>query len=372
MSKKLLFSIVGLVLVIVVLGGIKALQISSMIEAEKSFSLPPTTVTTFNVVARSWENTLSSVGTFVAVRGVTISSELPGRVVDILFTSGQEVNQGDLLVVQNSASEKAQLNEIQAEITLAQLDLKRRLKLLKSNAVSQADYDIAKATYDEVSARAANIQSVIDKKYIRAPFTGRLGIRQIDFGQNIKEDDAIVTLQSLDPIYVNFSLPQHQFHKIKPGMEVRITSNAFEGEAIIGSITTISPLVDETTRNIMVQATVANISEKVIPGMFANVTIILPEQDHLNVIPTTSIIYAPYGDSVFVVEDSDQSSKKIVRQQFVKLEREQGDFVVVKAGLKEGEQVVSTGAFKLQNGQTVVVDNSLSPDFQLHPQPKNE
>jgi len=373
MSKKLLFSIIALVLLITVLGGIKALQISSMIDAGKSFSLPPTTVTTFDVVEQSWNNTLSSLGTFVAVRGVTVSAELPGRVVDISFASGEQVNQGELLVVQNSASEKAQLNEIQAEITLAQLDLKRRLKLLKSNTISQSNYDSAKATYDEASARAENIQSIIDKKYIRAPFTGRLGIRQIDLGQNIKEGDAIVTLQSLDPIYVNFSLPQHQFSKVKPGMAVRITNNAFDGEAIMGSITTISPLIDETTRNIMVQATVANMSEKVIPGMFANVAVILPEQDLLSIIPTTSIIYAPYGDSVFVIEDGeDENPQKIVRQQFVKLGREQGDFVVVNTGLKEGEKVVSTGAFKLQNGQTVVIDNSLAPDFQLNPQPKNE
>ena len=375
MGKKLFFSIIFLVLVIGGLGGIKALQISSMIDAGKSFSLPPTTVTSFDVLTQSWDNTLSSVGTFVAVRGVTVSAELPGRIVEIAFKSGEKVNQGELLVVQNSASEKAQLSEIQAEITLAELDLKRRLKLLKSNTVSQSDYDIAKATYDEASARAENIQSIINKKYIRAPFTGRLGIRQIDLGQNINEGDAIVTLQALDPIYVNFSLPQHQFSKVKPGMEVRIKSNAFDGDAITGSITTISPLVDETTRNIMVQATIANADAKVIPGMFANVAVILPDKDTLSIIPITSVIYAPYGDSVFVIEEKDnksENSQKVVRQQFVKLGREQGDYVVVNSGVKSGDKVVSTGAFKLQNGQTVVVDNSLSPDFQLNPQPDNE
>ncbi len=371
MKKKLLLSVIGLLIVIVAIGGIKALQISALIDSGKSFSFPPATVTAYQVSSQNWQTSLSSVGTFEAIRGVTVSAELAGKVVDILFTSGAQVENGELLVTLNHTSELAQLKEVKAEIVLAQLDLKRKAKLIDSKVISQSDYDIAKATYDEANARVANIQSLIDKKHIHAPFSGQLGIRQVNLGQNLQVGDAVVTLQSLDPIYVNFSLPQYQYAKLKNGLDVHITNDAMPNEAMQGSITTISPLIDETTRNIQVQATVPNNLEKAIPGMFAKVEVILPAQDQVIAIPITAVLYAPYGDSVFVIEEPNEEGIKTVRQQFVKLGRAQGDFVSVTSGVKVEDVLVSTGVFKLQNDQTVVIDNSLAPEFQLQPQPKD-
>jgi membrane fusion protein (multidrug efflux system) len=374
MKKKLFFSVVTLVLLVAVLASIKALQISAMIETGKSFTPPPVTITSYKATAQSWESTISAVGSFEAVRGVTVSAEVSGRVVEIAFDSGVQVDKGDLLVTLNDSSEKAQLKEAQAEIALAKLDLNRKAKLIASKVISQSDYDIAKATFDEANARAENIQSLIEKKHIRAPFSGRVGIREINIGQNLKEGDAIVTLQSLDPILVNFSLPQNQLSKVKENLKVQITSDAIPADILQGTITTISPLIDNTTRNIQVQATIPNSEKKAIPGMFANVEVVLSVEENVIVIPTTAIFYAPYGNSVFVIENKDGEENndiKIVRQKFIKTGRAQGDFATVTSGLKENENVVSTGVFKLQNGQSVEIDNTLAPDFQLQPKPKD-
>lgn len=374
MKKKLFFSVVALVLLIAVLSGIKALQISAMIETGKSFTPPPETVTSYKATTQNWKSTLSAVGTFEAVRGVTVSAEVSGRVVEIAFDSGAQVNKGDLLVTLNDSSEKAQLKEAQAEIALAKLDLNRKAKLIASKVISQSDYDIAKATFDEANARAENIQSLIEKKHIRTPFSGRVGIREINIGQNLKEGDAIVTLQSLDPILVNFSLPQNQLSKVKEGLKVQVTSDAIPTDILQGAITTISPLIDSTTRNIRAQATIPNTEKKALPGMFASVEVVLPVEEKVIVIPTTAIFYAPYGDSVFVIENKDGEEKndiKLVHQKFIKTGRAQGDFATVTSGLNEGENVVSTGVFKLQNGQSVEIDNTLAPNFQLQPKPKD-
>lgn len=371
MKKKLFLSAIGLLILIAAIAGIKALQISALIDSGKSFSFPPATVTAYQATTQNWQTSLSSVGTFEAIRGVTLSAELAGKVVDILFTSGAEVVEGELLVTLNYASELAQLKEAKAEVALAKLDLNRKAKLIASKVISQSDYDIAKATFDEATARAANIQSLIDKKQINAPFSGRLGIRQVNLGQNLQVGDEIVTLQSLDPIYVNFSLPQQHYATLKAGLKINVTNDANTTEIMHGAITTISPLIDETTRNIQVQATVPNSQQKAIPGMFANVRVILPSQDQVIAIPITAVLYAPYGDSVFVIENTDKDGEKAVRQQFVKLGRAQGDFVAVTSGINTKDVVVSTGVFKLQNDQAVVIDNSLAPEFKLDPQPED-
>jgi membrane fusion protein (multidrug efflux system) len=256
-------------------------------------------------------------------------------------------------------------------VALAKITLERTRKLLTEKTVSQSQYDNADAQYKQAAAQVDNIRAAISKKTIRAPFAGRLGIRLVNLGQILNEGEAIVSLQSLDPIFVNFFLPQQQLEQIQPGFTVRVTTDALPDKIIEGKITAINPAVDAATRNIQVQATVVNPRERLRPGMFVNVAVVLPAQDKVLAIPATAVLYATYSDSVFVVEEkkSEKNSQpgKIVRQQFVRLGEKRGDFIAVSSGLKENETIVSTGVFKLRNGQAVVVDNTLAPEFKLMP-----
>jgi len=285
------------------------------------------------------------------------------------------VKAGDLLVQQDTAAEEAELRSAEATVGLTRLTFERARRLLAEGTFSQAEYDKADAEYKQALAQTDNIRAVIAKKTIRAPFSGLLGIRLVNLGQMLSPGDEIVSLQALDPIFANFSLPQQQFPRIRPDLEVRVETDAIPGEIIKGKITAINPQVETATRNIMVQATVPNNNQHLRPGMFVNVTVLLPEHDTTLVIPATAVLNAPYSDSVFIVEN-DASDKKsppgtVVRQQFVKLGERRGDFIAVIAGLKEGETVVSTGVFKLRNGQAVSVDNTLAPAFNLSPTPKD-
>lgn len=371
MKKRIFLTILGLVAVVAVLGGIKALQIGAMIDQGKKFVPPPETVSTAPVKADSWETALTSVGTLTAVQGVTVAAELPGKVVQIAFEAGAPVARGALLLRQDTSNEEAQLPGAQAEAKLARANLRRSEQLLAEGIISQADYDTALATANQAQAQVDNIRATIAKKSIRAPFSGRLGIRQVNLGQILREGDPIVTLQTMDPIYVDFTLPQQQLPQLRKGLTVRVTTDALPGETVEGRVTAINPEVDAESRNIKVQATVANRSEKLRPGMFVNVAMGLPVREKVLAIPATAVLYAPYSDSVFVVEDAKDKKGKVLRQQFVRLGTKRGDFVAVTSGLKEGEQVVSTGVFKLRNGQAAVVDNKLAPPFQQAPNPEN-
>ena len=371
MKKRIIFTIVGLFVLIGVLGGIKGLQISRMAANGKQFAPPPETVTAAEVHLESWESLLASVGSLEAVQGVMVTAELTGKVVNIAFEPGARVRAGDLLVQQDISSETAQLRASEATVALAKITLERTRKLLTEKTVSQSQYDNADAQYKQAAAQLDTILSAISKKTIRAPFAGRLGIRLINLGQILNEGEAIVSLQSLDPIFVNFFLPQQQVALVQPGLTVRVTTDALAGRKIEGKITAINPAVDAATRNIQVQATVTNPQEKLRPGMFVNVAVVLPVQDKVLAIPATAVLYAPYSDSVFIVEEkkSEKNSPpgKSVRQQFVQLGEKRGDFIAVSSGLNDGETIVSTGVFKLRNGQAVVVDNTLAPEFKLMP-----
>ncbi len=375
MKKRIIFTIVGLLVLIGVLGGIKSLQILRMSAQGKQFVPPPETVTAFEVHPDSWESLLTSVGSLEAVQGVMVTAELKGKVEDIGFKPGAMVRAGDLLVQQDISSETAQLRASEASAALAKITLERIRKLLTEKTVSQSQYDNADAQYKQAEAQLDTIRSAISKKTIRAPFAGRLGIRLINLGQILNEGDAIVSLQSLDPIFVNFSLPQQQLAQIQPGLTVRVTTDVLPGRVIEGKITAINPAVDAATRNIRVQATAANPQERLRPGMFVNVAVVLPTKEKVLPIPATAVLYAPYSDSVFVVEEkkSEKNSRpgKIVRQQFLRLGEKRGDFIAVSSGLKEGETIVSTGVFKLRNGQAVVVDNTLAPEFKIMPETKD-
>lgn len=373
MKKTVFLTVLGLLLVIGLLAGIKIWQIRAMIAQGEKFVPPPEIVTSAPVTTATWETLLLAVGSLEAVQGVTVTAEMTGKVVDIAFTAGSQVVAGDLLVQQDISVEKAQLRSAESVAELARLEYQRSKRLLATNVVSQADYDRDLAQLTQALAQADDIRAVIAKKTIRAPFSGRLGLRQVNLGQVINDGEAIVTLQSLDPIFVNFSLPQQQLTKIHTGLSVRVSSDALPGEVVTCPITAISPEVEDMTRNIRVQATMSNTKEKFRPGMYVNVAVVLPAKEEVLTIPATAVLYAPYSDSVFVVEEkeADDSSPagKIVRQQFVRLGEKRGDFIAVLSGLKAGDKVVSTGAFKLRNGQAVAVDNKLAPEFKLAPAP---
>ena len=373
MKKRILIAVLGLVLVIATLAAVKAMQIRAMIEQGKKAVLPPETVTTAVARAESWETSLSAVGSLTAVQGVRVAAEMPAKVVEIAFAPGTKVKRGDLLIRQDTSVEEAQLPGVEAQVTLTESVLARDVEMLKDKIISQADYDAAVAGHRQATAQVEILRATIAKKTVRAPVGGRRGVRQVNLGQTLREGDPIVTLQSLDPIYVNFSLPQQELSRLRVGLPVRVTSDAFPGQTIQGRITTVNPLVDAETRNVQLQATVANPAEALRPGMFVNTAVGLPVRKKVIAIPATSVLYAPFGDSVFVVADDNVvKGGKALRQQFVRLGEKRGDFIAVTDGLKESATIVSTGVFKLRNGQPVVVDNKLAPEFRLAPNPANE
>jgi membrane fusion protein (multidrug efflux system) len=375
MTKRIVFTILGVLVLIGILGGIKGLQINRMIAIGSQSSPPPETVTTAVVQTESWEALITSVGSLEAVQGVMLTAELPGKVTRIAFEPGTKVKAGDLLLQQDISSEQAQLRAAEATVALTKLELERSSKLLGKKAVAQAKYDSDDALHKQALAQIEGIRATIRKKTIRAPFAGSLGIRLVNLGQVINEGEPIVSLQTLDPIFINFSLPQKQLAQVKPGLKVRVSTDALAGQVIEGEITAISPEVDVATRSIRVQATVANSQERLRPGMFVNVAVVLPAREEVLAIPTTAVLYAPYGDTVFVVHEKqnekDVQPVNVIRQKIVQLGEKRGDFVAIVSGLDNGETVVSTGVFKLRNEQAVVVDNALAPAFKLTPKPED-
>ncbi len=373
MKKRIALSILLLAAIAGILGGIKYLQINRMMAQGQEFSPPPATVTVAPVAAMAWEVRLTAVGTLNAVQGVTVTAELTGKVARIAFEPGAFVEAGALLVQQDIATETAQLRAAEATLALNRANFDRARELRGEQVVTQAAYDQALANLKQAQAEIDRIKAIISKKTIQAPFAGRLGIRRINLGQVIKDGDPIVSLQSLDPIFVNFLLPQSELARLETGLSVRLRADVLAGETVSGRITAINPQVEAETRNIRVQATLRNANEKLRPGMFVNVEVLLPGKKSVLAIPTTAILYAPYSDSVFIVEEDeaqgDAPPAKHLRQQFVRLGDTRGDFVSVLDGLEANQQVVSTGVFKLRNQQKVVVDNKLAPSFQTEPRP---
>jgi len=375
MTKRILLTILALIVIGSTLAGIKALQIRQMIDVGSKMIPPPETISTAPVQLQSWESVIAAVASLEAVQGVTVAAEQAGKVVEISFIPGAVVEQGAPLARLDTSAEEAQLRAMESSRNLARTNLHRLAELADKGLIARAEYDKGEALFKEASAQTDNIRAVIDKKIIRAPFAGRLGIRQINIGQFLKEGQEIVSLQVLDPIFVNFMLPQQELSRIVTGMEVRINGDTIGNRQISGKISTIAPQVDAATRNIRIQATIANKEELLRPGMFANVSVVLPEQAEVFTIPATAVLYAPYSDSVFVMEEKkdEKSGKdiKVLRQQFVRLGEKRGDFVAILSGLQGGETVAGTGVFKLRNGQAVVIDNTHTPAFELQPRPEN-
>ncbi len=357
------------------LGLTRYLQIRAMIAAGQNMVMPPTVVTAAPVAQQTWENSLSASGSLAAVQGVTVAAEVGGKIAKIAFEPGASVKAGALLVQLDTSTEEAQLRAAEATAALGKANLDRARELRKNNTNSPAELDAAEAEAKQAAAQADNLRAIVAKKTIRAPFDGRLGLRYVNLGQILKEGDAITTLQTLDPIYVNFSLPQQRLAELAVDQTVRVKIDADSKESFEGKINAISPEVDPVTRNVRVQATIANREEKLRAGMFATVDVVLPTKQEVLAIPATAVLYAPYGDTVFVVEEKKNEKtgamEKVVRSQIVRLGATRGDFVVVADGLKAGDTVVTSGVFKLRAGMAVVIDNNLAPKAELAPKPKN-
>jgi membrane fusion protein (multidrug efflux system) len=374
-AKSISLALAVVVVVVLVLGAMKAAQIRAMMAAGESFVPPAQAVTTAPVREVEWSSELSAVGSLVAVQGVTVSTEVPGTVKSIVFESGQHVEEGDLLVRLDTSVERAELASAVASARLAKAELARRTNLPPAGAVSQAEVDATAAESTRAAARVANMKAVIAKKTIRAPFAGRLGIRQADLGEVLQPGAPIVSLQSFDPIYADFSLPQQALSRVAEGNTVLVTTDAFPDMTWEGEVDVIDAEVDVSTRNFRVRALIENPGGELRPGMFVDVKVRQPEKRELLAIPSSSVLFAPYGDSVYVLEPQDEDSdppRYTVEQRFVRLGERRGDLVAVLSGLEPDDVVVSTGAFKLQNGTTVTVRDDLAPDASTDPTPPNE
>jgi membrane fusion protein (multidrug efflux system) len=363
---------VGLVVVLGVLVGVKAGQIVTMVKAGESMVPPPEAVTSAKVEAAEWEESTSAVASLIALQGVTLAAELPGTVRELSFEAGSSVKRGAVLVRLDTSAEEAQLASAQAEASLARLNAERAKKLREGEANSQADLDAAVARAASADAAVRNLQAIIAKKTIRAPFDGRIGIRQVELGQVVAPGTPIASLQSVTPIRADFWLPQQALAQVQLGQRARLRTDTFPGRDWEGEVTTINPEVDPATRNVRIRATFPNADGRLRPGMFANVQVLSDEKHQVLTVPATAVIFQPYGDSVFAIEEGkDQAGNPttIARQKFVRTGERRGDLVAIAEGLKAGETIVSTGAFKLRNGVAVKVDNRLAPTAELSPKP---
>ncbi|MGZ4779686.1 MAG: efflux RND transporter periplasmic adaptor subunit [Thermoanaerobaculia bacterium] len=363
----------AVVLFVAAIGSIKFFQVKAAMASQGSYQPPPETVTTTVAKREMWDTTLTAIGTVEAVKGVTISADLPGVVQEISFESGRHVNAGDVLVRLDSRQEIAQLAAAEAQRDLARVNLERSRGLLAGQVIPQSTYDQAAAEFKSADARAGEIRATIARKTIRAPFSGTVGIRQVNVGQYLAGGTPIVSLQSLQPAYVNFTLPQQELSRLRSGTEVQATSDAMEG-TVSGKINAIDSVVDETLRNVRVQAIFANTDNKLRPGMFVEAQLAKGNTMPVITLPVSSISYAPFGDSVFIVEDvkgPKGGTYRGVRQQFVKLGTGRGDLVAVLTGVKPGEEVVSSGVFKLRPGAAVQVDNKIQPGNNAAPKPED-
>jgi len=351
--------------------GIKALQIGKMMSSPKM--LPVTTVTSAAVKEEDWAPRLSAVGSVSAAQGAVVSTELGGTVGEIRFENGAQAKKGDVLVRLDVSQEEALLRSAQAEAELARTDLERARDLVSKKVISKAEIDAAESKFNRLNAIVDQMRSNIAKKTIVAPFDGELGIRQVNVGQMINAGQQVVALTSLDRVYVDFALPEQNVSKLTKDLEVSVRADALSGREFKGKLTAINSMVDPITRNVPLQATLENPDHAVRPGMFAKVDVMLPETKKTIVIPGSAVSYAPYGDSVFVIEkQKDPKSGReslVLRQQFVRIGEVRGDFVAVKQGLKPGQEVVGTGVFKLRNGMAVTINNDLAPKPELNPMP---
>ena len=377
---RYLLPILGLLVVVGGLAGVKFAQISSLVKAGEAFSKsgpPPETVSTDVSRELTWEGTLSAVGSVAAVRAVAISTEVPGVVKKILFDSGNMAKAGQILVELDTSVEQAQLTTAKAKRELAEQTVTRTRALSAGKAVPKAQIDTDEAQLKSAAADVAALEAQIARKVIRAPFAGKLGIREVNLGQYLSPGTSVTSLDALESVFVDFTLPQQALGQLRHGQSVRMSIDADATSSVEGTITAIDPSLDSATRAIRVRASVPNADQKFRPGMFANVSVVLPGRSSIVAVPMTAVVHAPYGDSVFLVEpltevpEGAPAHMKQVRQQFVRLGEERGDFVAVVEGIDSGKEVVSAGAFKLRNGGRIVVNNKVKATPQVNPRPSN-
>jgi membrane fusion protein, multidrug efflux system len=374
MAKRMILMLVVVAAVVGGLGFVKFRQVEVAIAKGASFQIPPTAVTTVIAQRETWPSTLTVIGTAEAIQGVTVSADLPGTIDKIHFESGQWVHEGDVLVELDTRQERAQLANMEAQRDLAAINYGRSQQLVKEGVIARSEYDNAAAQQKATEAQVGDIRAAIARKTIRAPFSGVLGIRQVSLGQYLAAGQAIVSLQSLDPIYVNFGVPQQDTPKVTPGRVLRVTNTDLPGLGFSGRIMAIDSVINEQTRNIQVQAILTNKGNKLRPGMFVQVEVPLGQPRDVITLPASAINYAPYGDSVFVVADMKDAKGnpfRGARQQVVKIDGSRGDQVAVISGLNPGDEVVSSGVFRLRNGAPVQVNNSVKPENSPSPKPED-
>jgi membrane fusion protein (multidrug efflux system) len=373
MSKKMIQMLAVVLIVVATLGFVKFRQIQAGMAAGKAFQMPPEAVTTVVCQPARWESTVQAVGNVAPVQGVTLSADQPGVVAKVNFQSGSHVKAGQVLVQLDTRQEHAQLESAAARRDLAKSTLDRSKKLVDDGAISQAEFDQANAQYKDAEATVGVIQATIDRKTIRAPFAGTAGIRRVNVGQYLNSGDPVVPLQALDRMFVDFTVPQEQVSALRAGAVVQIADSGAVALAT-GKVTAINPVADEATRNVQVQATFENSKGRLRPGMYVTVLILTGREHPVFAVPASAINYAPYGNSVFIVEQikgPDGKAYKGVRQQFVQLGEGRGDQVAVLTGITPGQEVVTSGVFKLRTGAAVVVNNTVKPSNEAAPKPED-
>ncbi|MGC1646272.1 MAG: efflux RND transporter periplasmic adaptor subunit [Candidatus Sulfotelmatobacter sp.] len=374
MAKRMILMLVVMAALLGGLGFAKFRQVETAIAQGASFQPPPTAVTTVVAQKETWPSTLSVIGTAAAIEGVTVSADLPGTIDKIHFESGQWVHEGDILVELDTRQERAQLANLEAQRDLAKINFGRAQELVKAGVISKSEYDNATAQQKATEAQVGDIRAAIARKTIHAPFSGLLGIRQVSLGQYLAAGQSIVPLQSLSPIYVNFGVPQQETPKVVPGHVLRVTNGDLPGMAFTGRITALDSVINEQTRNIQVQATITNKDNKLRPGMYVQVELPLGQPRQVVPLPASAINYAPYGDSVFIVaemKDAKGNTYRGVRQQVVKVEGSRGDQVAIISGINPGDEVVSSGVFRLRNGAPIQVNNTVKPGNNTSPKPED-
>jgi len=384
-ATRYVVAIAGLLLIVGVLAVLKFSQISLLMkkgeEAAKA-GPPPEAVASAVAQSQSWERALSAVGTVTGVKSVDVSNDAAGRVRRILFDSGALVKKGQMLVELDTSVERAQLASAESRRDLAQVTARRSRALVADEVIAVAQLDNDEAQLQSAKADIAELQAVIERRMVRAPFSGRLGIRAVDVGEYLSPGTKVTTLEEIGAIFVDFTLPQQRLPSVREGMAVHIAIGNASEPLAKGVITAIDPKIDEATRSIQLRASVPNPHDELRPGMFVNVSVVAPAREQVVIVPATAIVHASYGDSLFVIENKKPGSPgmaktpqgkpvKIARQQFVRVGEARGDFVAILQGVTPAQEVVSAGAFKLRNGAPIVVDNRIKPDALLNPRPEN-
>ncbi len=378
--------VVGLTLVI---GGVKGYGIYKTIQGFKSQGAPKFTVSTAKVEFQDWLPQMSAVGSLRAERGADLSAEVAGTVDAIEFRSGESVKAGQVLVRLRAADEVAHLESLKANATLAEITFKRDKAQFEAEAISQAVLDTDAATLRGAKAQVAEQQALIDKKLVRAPFSGQMGIRAVDVGQYLAAGTKIVTLQQLDPIFVDFSLPQQSLSQIRVGQKINVVSDAFPDKTFNGVISALDPQIDADTRNVRIRAALTNPGRELLPGMYANVRVEVGAPVRYLTLPQTAVAYNPYGATVYIVgppsavpanphttapaqSASSSPPPLIAKQVFVTTGATRGDQVAILKGISEGDEVVTSGQIKLRNGALVTINNSVQPSSDPDPAPQDK